>query len=221
MTCRGSRRASRSCSTSTPSTRSPTSTPSSPASGRRSRNASTSSTSRSSDRLQPRPLHRACGAAQSGCRDPRLPAGSACVHRGRAHRLGRRAVFGSQVPAGQGHHRPLPWPRRTVGCRPAVDCQGHRRAQLVPVFGQRALARRRRASIEHYSDSGGKSGGQKEKLAYTVLAASLAYQFGLEWGAVRSRSFRFVVIDEAFGRGSDESAQLRAALCSSSSICSC
>jgi len=60
---------------------------------------------------------------------------------------------------------------------------------------------------EHYSDSGGKSGGQKEKLAYTILAASLAYQFGLEWGAGRSRSFRFVVIDEAFGRGSDESAQ--------------
>ncbi len=63
------------------------------------------------------------------------------------------------------------------------------------------------AEYEHYTDSGGKSGGQKEKLAYTVLAASLAYQFGLEWGAVRSRSFRFVVIDEAFGRGSDESAQ--------------
>jgi uncharacterized protein YPO0396 len=61
--------------------------------------------------------------------------------------------------------------------------------------------------FEHYSDSGGKSGGQKEKLAYTILAASLAYQFGLEWGAVRSRTFRFVVIDEAFGRGSDESAQ--------------
>lgn len=63
------------------------------------------------------------------------------------------------------------------------------------------------SEYEHYADSGGKSGGQKEKLAYTVLAASLAYQFGLEWGAVRSRSFRFVVIDEAFGRGSDESAQ--------------
>lgn len=60
---------------------------------------------------------------------------------------------------------------------------------------------------EHYTDSGGKSGGQKEKLAYTVLAASLAYQFGLEWGAVKSRSFRFVVIDEAFSRGSDESAR--------------
>ena len=61
--------------------------------------------------------------------------------------------------------------------------------------------------FEHYSDSGGKSGGQKEKLAYTILAASLAYQFGLGWSEVRSRSFRFVVIDEAFGRGSDESTQ--------------
>ena len=61
--------------------------------------------------------------------------------------------------------------------------------------------------FEHYSDSGGKSGGQKEKLAYTILAASLAYQFGLGWSEVKSRSFRFVVIDEAFGRGSDESTQ--------------
>jgi len=58
---------------------------------------------------------------------------------------------------------------------------------------------------EHYTDSDGKSGGQKEKLAYTILAASLAYQFGLDWGVERSRDFRFVVIDEAFGRGSDAS----------------
>jgi uncharacterized protein YPO0396 len=58
---------------------------------------------------------------------------------------------------------------------------------------------------EHYSDSDGKSGGQKEKLAYTILAASLAYQFGLSWGAEKSRDFRFAVIDEAFGRGSDVS----------------
>ncbi|WP_433006680.1 ATP-binding protein [Kribbella sp. CA-294648] len=58
---------------------------------------------------------------------------------------------------------------------------------------------------EHYRDSDGKSGGQKEKLAYTILAASLAYQFGLEWGAEKSKDFRFAVIDEAFGRGSDGS----------------
>lgn len=63
------------------------------------------------------------------------------------------------------------------------------------------------AEHEHYTDSGGKSGGQKEKLAYTVLAASLAYQYGLVAGQTHSRTFRFVVIDEAFGRGSDESAR--------------
>lgn len=57
--------------------------------------------------------------------------------------------------------------------------------------------------VEHYEDSGGKSGGQKEKLAYTVLAASLAYQYGLAGG--RTEAFRFVMIDEAFGRGSDDS----------------
>ncbi len=60
---------------------------------------------------------------------------------------------------------------------------------------------------EYYPHSGGKSGGQKEKLAYTVLASSLAFQFGLEYDQVRSRSFRFVMIDEAFGRGSDESSR--------------
>lgn len=57
---------------------------------------------------------------------------------------------------------------------------------------------------EFYSSSSGKSGGQKEKLAYTILASALAYQYGL--GRKRqSGGFRLVVIDEAFGRGSEES----------------
>ncbi|KDN85725.1 ATP-binding protein [Kitasatospora cheerisanensis] len=59
---------------------------------------------------------------------------------------------------------------------------------------------------EVYSDSGGKSGGQKEKLAYTILAASLAYQFRIDPEAKKAKTFRFVVIDEAFGRGDDEAA---------------
>lgn len=58
---------------------------------------------------------------------------------------------------------------------------------------------------EFFPGSSGKSGGQKEKLAYTILASALAFQFGLISGESKSRSFRFVVIDEAFGRGSDES----------------
>ncbi|HUX38548.1 MAG TPA: SbcC/MukB-like Walker B domain-containing protein [Rectinemataceae bacterium] len=57
---------------------------------------------------------------------------------------------------------------------------------------------------EFYSSSSGKSGGQKEKLAYTILASALAYQYGQ--GVKRDgKGFRLVVIDEAFGRGSEES----------------
>jgi len=61
------------------------------------------------------------------------------------------------------------------------------------------------AEHETHTDAGGKSGGQKEKLAYTVLAASLAYQFGIDPAKQLARDFRFVVVDEAFGRGSDDS----------------
>lgn len=60
---------------------------------------------------------------------------------------------------------------------------------------------------EFYSDSAGKSGGQKEKLAYTILASALAYQYGIDQQNRSTRAFRFVMIDEAFGRGSDESAR--------------
>ncbi|MCL5978210.1 MAG: AAA family ATPase [Nitrospirae bacterium] len=60
---------------------------------------------------------------------------------------------------------------------------------------------------EFYSGSSGKSGGQKEKLAYTIIASALAYQFGLKIGESKSKSFRFAVIDEAFGKGSDSSAE--------------
>ena len=52
---------------------------------------------------------------------------------------------------------------------------------------------------EYYPDSGGKSGGEKERLAYTVLASALIYQYG--------EGFKFVIIDEAFGKGSEESAR--------------
>jgi uncharacterized protein YPO0396 len=70
-----------------------------------------------------------------------------------------------------------------------------------------ASERWREDDVEHesYSDSDGKSGGQKEKLAYTILASSLAYQYQLDPTANTAQGFRFVVIDEAFGRGSDES----------------
>ncbi|HSH05811.1 MAG TPA: ATP-binding protein [Anaerolineae bacterium] len=55
----------------------------------------------------------------------------------------------------------------------------------------------------YYSDSTGKSGGQKAKLAYTILASAIAFQFGLTQGETKSKALRFVVVDEAFSR-SDE-----------------
>lgn len=61
--------------------------------------------------------------------------------------------------------------------------------------------------VRHYPDSAGLSGGQKAKLAYTVLASGLAWHFGLEEGEVAARSLRFVVIDEAFSRSDDESSR--------------
>ncbi|WP_303105130.1 ATP-binding protein [uncultured Mitsuokella sp.] len=62
------------------------------------------------------------------------------------------------------------------------------------------------SEYEHYTDSGGKSGGQKEKLAYTILAASIVYNFGIEGKHAGEQSFRFVAIDEAFLKSSDEAA---------------
>ncbi|REL25367.1 hypothetical protein DXX93_01600 [Thalassotalea euphylliae] len=63
---------------------------------------------------------------------------------------------------------------------------------------------------ECYSDSGGKSGGQKEKLAYAILAAAIILQYGLVDSQHNSnhknkRRFNLVVIDEAFARGSKDS----------------
>lgn len=61
--------------------------------------------------------------------------------------------------------------------------------------------------IDYYTDSSGKSGGQKAKLAYTILASAIAYQYGLQDNLIRSGSFRFVVIDEAFSKLDDDNAR--------------
>lgn len=60
---------------------------------------------------------------------------------------------------------------------------------------------------EHHTDSSGKSGGQKVKLAYTILASAIAYQFGLNQESIKHKSFRFVVIDEAFSKSDDSNSR--------------
>src|SRR3569832_1023763 len=51
----------------------------------------------------------------------------------------------------------------------------------------------------HYSVSGGNAGGQKVKLAYTILAASLAYQFKKEKKTEHTHTNHKEENDEAFG----------------------
>lgn len=75
------------------------------------------------------------------------------------------------------------------------------------VFSASERVRKSGEEHEHYTDSGGKSGGQKEKLAYTILAASLVYNYGINQEFYDKSSFRFVVIDEAFLKSSDDSAR--------------
>lgn len=55
---------------------------------------------------------------------------------------------------------------------------------------------------EVYDSSAGKSGGQTVKLAYTILASAIFYQFGLR----NKKSFRFVVIDEMFNNLDNQNA---------------
>ena len=58
----------------------------------------------------------------------------------------------------------------------------------------------------YYDDSQGLSGGEKAKLAYTILASAIAYQFGINQKGEQARSFRFVVVDEAFSKVDPENA---------------
>ncbi len=56
------------------------------------------------------------------------------------------------------------------------------------------------AQAHYYEDSQSLSGGEKAKLAYTILASALAYQFGISSRRFNVRSLRFVVVDEAFSK---------------------
>ncbi len=74
-------------------------------------------------------------------------------------------------------------------------------------FSASELYRENDTQKNYYSDSSGKSGGQKAKLAYTILASAIAYQYGLDQERGRERTFRFVVVDEAFSKSDERNAR--------------
>lgn len=65
----------------------------------------------------------------------------------------------------------------------------------------------RMVAVNFYSASSGKSGGQKAKLAFTVLASAIAAQYGLLSADGGADTFRLVVIDEAFARTDEANSQ--------------
>lgn len=66
----------------------------------------------------------------------------------------------------------------------------------------------------YYSDSAGLSGGQKAKLAFTILGSAIAHQYGLnledeypKGKKASGNSFRFIVIDEAFSKSDEKNSR--------------
>jgi uncharacterized protein YPO0396 len=58
-----------------------------------------------------------------------------------------------------------------------------------------------------YDGSSGQSGGEKAKLAFTILVAALAYQFDIDPHGHTPGRFHFVVVDEMFSKVDDQNAQ--------------
>lgn len=59
----------------------------------------------------------------------------------------------------------------------------------------------------YYEDSHGQSGGEKAKLAFTILVAAIAYQYDIDPLQPNSSRFHFVVVDEMFSKVDDKYAE--------------
>lgn len=77
------------------------------------------------------------------------------------------------------------------------------------VAGVQELRRADDFEVNYYAATTGKSGGQKAKLAFTILASALSAQYGLSNAPSEAPNCRLVVIDEAFSR-TDETNSTRA-----------
>lgn len=74
-------------------------------------------------------------------------------------------------------------------------------------FAARELDRSTGAERGYYEDSTGQSGGEKAKLAFTILVAAIAYQYDIDPDRPVSERFHFVVVDEMFSKVDDQYAE--------------
>lgn len=73
-------------------------------------------------------------------------------------------------------------------------------------FVASVIDRQTTKTVSIYQDSSGQSGGEKAKLAFTILVAAIAYQYDLEPDNPSSDRFHFVVVDEMFSKVDDQHA---------------
>ena len=90
-----------------------------------------------------------------------------------------------------------------------LDKDAKRRAHIIDVrnwFDFKAEERFRNSDKqkETYQGAIAKSGGEKSRLASTILATAIAYQYDIEIDRPEGDTFRFVLIDEALNRIGDE-----------------
>lgn len=88
-----------------------------------------------------------------------------------------------------------PWMRRTTDVRNWFD------------FGVKVRRKSDNSEVEYLDKSSGKSGGQKSRLAFAILASAITAQYGLVGAGNESDTFRLVVIDEVFARTDEENSQ--------------
>ncbi len=62
-------------------------------------------------------------------------------------------------------------------------------------------------TLSSYRDSSGQSGGEKAKLAFTILVAAIAYQYDLDPREPLPGKFQFVCVDEMFSKVDDAYAE--------------
>ena len=74
-------------------------------------------------------------------------------------------------------------------------------------FAALELDRENGAVKSCYDGSSGQSGGEKAKLAFTILVAALAYQFDVDPNGDTPGRFQFVVVDEMFSKVDDQNAR--------------
>jgi uncharacterized protein YPO0396 len=84
------------------------------------------------------------------------------------------------------------WTRRVIDVRNWFD------------FWAKESYRADDAHKQDYSGASGKSGGEKNRLASTILATAIAYQYGISVDGRQTETFRLVAVDEMFSKTDDE-----------------